>query len=145
MPRNFSELKSGGDNSYAVPRTLKSGRDAPPPSPTDRRPWTLELKDLCPIAATCTASFRCTLVILHLSRLRRNINRNVYKASLAYPTVGRLRNYAEKLRGLKVLPPHGVWVTEAIITPEKMYAKNVSATPPLLINLFSLYLSQYCE
>ena len=39
MPRNFSELKSGGDNSYA----LKSGGggDTSPPSPTDRRPCLL--------------------------------------------------------------------------------------------------------
>ena len=29
MPRNFSELKSGGDNSYAPP-TLKSGWMRPP-------------------------------------------------------------------------------------------------------------------
>ena len=41
MPRNVSELKSGGDNSYAVPPpALKSGGGGvPPPSPTNRRPW----------------------------------------------------------------------------------------------------------
>ena len=35
MPRNFSELKSGGDNSYAVLPALKSGGggDASPPRP----------------------------------------------------------------------------------------------------------------
>ena len=30
MPRNFSEMKSGGDYSYAVPHTLKSGGTRPP-------------------------------------------------------------------------------------------------------------------
>ena len=43
MPRNFSELKSGGDNSYAVPRPEKWG-DASPPSPTDRRPCLQSMK-----------------------------------------------------------------------------------------------------
>ena len=34
MPRNFSEVKSGGDNSYVVPPTLKSvGGTRPPPRP----------------------------------------------------------------------------------------------------------------
>ena len=31
MPRNFSELKSGGDNSYAVPHAEKWGDARPPP------------------------------------------------------------------------------------------------------------------
>ena len=42
MPRNVSELKSGGgDNSYGVPLTLKNGGGGGgrvPPSPTDRCP-----------------------------------------------------------------------------------------------------------
>ena len=33
MLRNFSELKSGGDNSYAVPPALKSGGGTRPPRP----------------------------------------------------------------------------------------------------------------
>ena len=33
MHRNFFELKSGGDNSYAVPPALKSGGTRPPPRP----------------------------------------------------------------------------------------------------------------
>ena len=39
MPRNVSELKSGGDNSYAtIPPTLKSGGTRPPrPPPIDAR------------------------------------------------------------------------------------------------------------
>ena len=39
MPRNFSELKSGGDNSYAAPPpTLKSGGTRPSrPPPIDAR------------------------------------------------------------------------------------------------------------
>ena len=38
MPRNFSELKSGGDNSYAVPHAEKWGDASPPrPPPIDAR------------------------------------------------------------------------------------------------------------
>ena len=33
MPRNFSELKSGGDNSYAVPHPEKWGGATRPPRP----------------------------------------------------------------------------------------------------------------
>ena len=44
MPRNISELKSGGgDNSYAVPPRWKVGGRVPP-SPTDRRPWSRRAK-----------------------------------------------------------------------------------------------------
>ena len=39
MPRNVFDLKSGGNNSYAVPHPEKwGGTRPPPPSPTDRRP-----------------------------------------------------------------------------------------------------------
>ena len=37
MPRNFSELKSGGDNSYAVPHAEKWGERVPRPPPIDAR------------------------------------------------------------------------------------------------------------
>ena len=38
MPRNFSELKSGGgDNSYAVPHVEKWGEASPRPPPIDAR------------------------------------------------------------------------------------------------------------
>ena len=37
MPRIFLDLKSGGDNSYAVPPTLKSGGASPRPPPIDAR------------------------------------------------------------------------------------------------------------
>ena len=33
MPRNFSELKSGGDNSYAAPHPEKCGGGTRPPVP----------------------------------------------------------------------------------------------------------------
>ena len=37
MPRSFSELKSGGDNSYAVPHAEKWGDASPLPPPIDAR------------------------------------------------------------------------------------------------------------
>ena len=39
MPRNFSELKSGVDNSYAVPHPEKWGDVSPRPPPIDARGW----------------------------------------------------------------------------------------------------------
>ena len=41
MLPNFSELKSGGDNSYAVPPTLKSGGGRVPPVPHRSTPVTV--------------------------------------------------------------------------------------------------------
>ena len=38
MPRNFSELKSGGTIPMLSPLPEKWGDASPPPSPTDRRP-----------------------------------------------------------------------------------------------------------
>ena len=42
MPRNFSELKSGGEIPMLSPHPEKWGGGRVPPSPTDRRPWSQE-------------------------------------------------------------------------------------------------------
>ena len=51
MPRNCSELKSGGDNSYAVTLAEKWGtRPAPRPPPIDARARTVGVPTLfCPV------------------------------------------------------------------------------------------------
>ena len=44
MLRNFSELKSGGDNSYAVPAALKSGGGRVPPVPHRSTPMSIRVR-----------------------------------------------------------------------------------------------------